>query len=115
MNAYLKKKPTLREKRLAVQKWLVSTTFRSILLGGIVVFGVLYLVKVNTVSTQGFVISDLESQVQDLERENQRLDVQIASYRSMHSLEARLSDTDLVVATDMEYVTPVGTAVARAN
>jgi len=115
MNAYLKKKPTLREKRRAVQKWLVSTTFRSMLLVAIMVFGVLYLFKVNTVSSQGFVISDLQDTIVELERDNQRLDVQIASYRSMHSLETRLEGTDLVVATDLRYVTPVGTAVARAN
>ncbi|HBB38534.1 MAG TPA: hypothetical protein DEP63_04180 [Candidatus Magasanikbacteria bacterium] len=111
----MKKKPTLREKKLAVQRWLVSTTFRTMLLGAIVLFGVLYLFKVNTVSTQGFVISDLEVEIQELERENQRLDVQIASYRSMHSLEARLESTDLVAASDMQYLIPVGTAVARAN
>ncbi|EKD67013.1 MAG: hypothetical protein ACD_48C00635G0001 [uncultured bacterium] len=33
----------------------------------------------------------------------------------MNSLEARLEGTDLVVASDIVYVTPVGTAVARAN
>ena len=115
MNAYLKKKPTLREKRRAVQTWLVSTTFRSMLLVAIMVFGVLYLFKVNTVSSQGFVITDLQDQIVELERENQRLDVQIASYRSMNSLEARPEGTDLVVASDIVYVTPVGTAVARAN
>ncbi|PIR76033.1 MAG: hypothetical protein COU32_04310 [Candidatus Magasanikbacteria bacterium CG10_big_fil_rev_8_21_14_0_10_42_10] len=115
MNAYLKKTPTLREKRLAVQHWLVSTTFRSMLLVAIVIFGVLYLFKINTVSTQGFVISDLQDQVTQLERENKRLDVEVASHRSMNSIEGRLSGTNLVAVGDMQYVTPVGTAFARAN
>ena len=113
MNAYLKKKPTLREKRLAVQRWCVSTTCRGLVLALIFVFGLLYLFKVNTVSTQGFVISDLESKIEQLERENKRLDVQIASGRSMKSIETRLEGMNLVVAADMQYVTPVGTAVAR--
>ena len=112
MNAYLKKKPTLREKRLSVQRWFVSTTCRGLLLGCIVVFGVLYLFKVNTVSTQGFVISDLEGQIIELERENKRLGVQIASHRSMKSVEERLQGMEFVAAGDMQYVTPVGTAVA---
>ncbi len=112
MNAYLKKKPTLRQKRLAVQRWFVSTTCRAFLLGCILVFGVLYLFKVNTVSTQGFVISDLEGQIIELERENKRLDVKIASNRSMKSVEERLQGMEFVAAGDMQYVTPVGTAVA---
>jgi hypothetical protein len=112
MNAYLKKKPTLREKRLTVQRWFVSTTCRGLLLGCILIFGMLYLFKINTVSTQGFVISDLEGQIQGLERENKRLGVQIASRRSMKSLEERLKGMELVAVDNIQYVTPVGTTVA---
>lgn len=112
MNAYLKKKPTLREKRLAVQRWLVGTTFRGLLLSCIIVFGILYLFKVNTVSTQGFVISDLERKIVDLGRENKKLDVEIASQRSMYSIEKRLDKMELVYVDNMIYVTPVGTTVA---
>ncbi len=112
MNAYIKKKPTLREKRLAVQRWFVSTTCRALLLGCILVFGVLYLFKINTVSTQGFVISDLETKIEQLERDNKRLDVQVATNRSMKSIEERLQGMEFVAAGEMQYVHPVGTAVA---
>jgi len=112
MNAYLKKKPTLRDKRRAVQRWFLSTTCRTLLLVGVVVLSVLYLLKVNTVSTQGFVINDLENSIVELERENKKLDVQIASHRSMKSIEDRLKGMTLVAVEDMQYVTPVGTSVA---
>lgn len=113
MNAYIKSRPTLRQKRQAVQRWFVSTSCRAVLLGCMVLFGILYLAKVNSVSTQGLVISDLEDAIVELERDNKKLDVQIASYRSMQSVESRLGNMNLVAAGEKQYVTSVGTAVAR--
>lgn len=113
MNAYLKKKPTLRDNRLAVKRWFVSTTCRAMLLGCIALFGILYLFKVNAVSTQGFVINDLEGEIVELERENKRLGVQVASHRSMKSIEERLQGMEFVAVDDVTYITSVGTAVAR--
>lgn len=113
MNAYIKKKPTLREKRKSLQRMFVSTTFRTVLLGVILLFGMLYLFKINTVSAQGFVISDLETRIVELERENKKLDVQIASYRSVQSIESRLNGVGLVSAGELQYVSSVGTSVAR--
>ncbi len=67
----------------------------------------------NTVSAQGFVMSDLEKRIIELERENKKLDVQIASYRSVQSIESRLGGVGLVAAGELRYVNPVGTSVAR--
>ena len=113
MNAYLKKTPTRRQRAQAFRKLFVSGTFRAGLLVCIALFGVLYLFEVNAVSTQGFAISDLEDTITVLEQENRKLNVQIASYRSMDSIESRLADMGLVNADNIVYVTPVGTAVAR--
>ncbi len=112
MNAYLKKKPTLREKRQAVKRVVVSKTFRGFLVASTLVFGVLYLFKINTVSAHGFVISELETKLVELERENKKLDVQIASHRSVQSIEARLGGLGLVVAGDIQYAKQVGTSIA---
>ncbi|PIZ95704.1 MAG: hypothetical protein COX81_00320 [Candidatus Magasanikbacteria bacterium CG_4_10_14_0_2_um_filter_37_12] len=112
MNAYLIQKPTLRQKKQAVQKWLVSRSFRAILIMLMVVFGVLYLFQTNAVSTKGFDISHLEKQIVELERETRKLDVKIAEYRSINSVQERLSTLNLVATNSVEYLTPVGTEVA---
>lgn len=77
-----------------------------------IVFGVMYIVQTNSISTKGYEMSDLEDQITLLERENQRLEFQIASNKSMKSIQARLSGTELVVADSYQYGSLVGTAIA---
>ena len=113
MNAYSKKRQTLRQKKEAVRKILVSTSFRSILCVLTVVFGFMYVWQTNTVSTKGYQISDLERQIQELGYETRKLEVDIAQYKSMQNLQERLSQTSLVLVTDVDYMTVVGTAVAK--
>jgi hypothetical protein len=107
------KKQTMREKKLAIQKWFFSTSCRVTMIGLIVLFGVLFVAKVSSVSTKGFEISDLEKSVQELERENQKLNVKIAEHRSMESIQTRLGDMNMVAASNIEYVNLVGNAVAK--
>ncbi|MBT3538723.1 hypothetical protein HOF40_00555 [Candidatus Parcubacteria bacterium] len=113
MNAYSKKKQTLRQKKEAVRKVLVSTTFRSALCVLTIMFGFMYVWQTNTVSTKGYQITDLERQVQGLEYETRKLDVDIAQYKSMQNLQERLSGTSLVAVTDVDYMTVMNSAVAK--
>jgi cell division protein FtsB len=106
-------KQTCREKRMAIKRWIVSTSFKTGLMGMIAVFGVLYIMQMSSVSTKGFAISDLQKQVQTLENETRSLEVEISQYRSMGSIQERLKNMDLVAVGEIEYVTPVGTVVAR--
>ena len=107
------KKQTMREKKIAIQKWFFSTSCRVTMIGMIILFGVLFVVKVSSVSTKGFEISDLEKSVQELERDNQKLNVKIAEHRSMSSIQERLLNMNMVVASDVDYVTPIGNAVVK--
>ena len=107
------KTQTLRDKRMALRKWMVGTSCRMLLVGVIGVFGVLYIAQTSAISTKGFVMSDLQQQVQLLEQESRALSVDIAEHRSMHSIQERLDGMGFVAATQVEYRTPVGSAVAR--
>jgi len=113
MNAYAKKKTTLRQKKQQLLKFMVSATFRMGLMAFIVIFGVLYIWQTNVVSTKGYEISDLEAQIKKLEQENRRLEVHVAEHTSMQRLEERIAQTDLVQADSIQYITAVGTAVAQ--
>ena len=83
------------------------------LVASVAVFGVLYIVQTSSLSTKGFEISDLQRTIQTLEHETRALDVEIAEHRSMRSIQDRLSGMEMVHAGNVEYVSPVGSAVAR--
>jgi cell division protein FtsL len=110
---YKDKKQTMREKKKAMKRLILSNTFRVILAVFVFSFGVLYVVNTSSISTKGYDMSDLEKQITSLERENQRLEFKIANYSSMQSIQERLKDMDLVTAENIEYAVIVGSEVAR--
>jgi cell division protein FtsL len=107
------RKQTMREKKQAVKRMLLSTSFRVFLTVLVSSFSVLYVAQTSSVSTKGYDINDLQREITQLQRENQKLDFQIAQYRSMQSIKDRLEQMDLVIADNIEYVTLVGNSVAR--
>ncbi|MFZ2190264.1 MAG: hypothetical protein WA057_03670 [Candidatus Magasanikiibacteriota bacterium] len=109
---YINDYKTMREQKMDVRHWLLSTSFRMTLLVLIGVFGIMYVVQTSSASTTGYEMRDLEKQIQILEQDNQRLEFEIASNRSMKSIQSRLQGTSLVMADNVEYATLVGTAVA---
>lgn len=113
MDSYTQKKQTLRQKKEAIRSVLVSTSFRVGLGICVVIFGFMYVLQTNTVSAKGYQMTDLERQIRILEKETRRLDVEIAQHTSISNLESRLAQTNLVVATDVKYMTLAGTAVAK--
>lgn len=77
-----------------------------------ILFGVMYIIQTNSISTKGYEMSDLENKITLLEQENQKLEFQIASNKSMKSIQSRLVGTELVVADSFQYGSLVGTAMA---
>jgi len=102
----------MREKNLAVQHWYFSTTCRIMLLAVLGFFGVLYVTQLSTASTSGYVMKDLNKQIQALQQDNQKLEFEIASQSSMQNLQERLKSTDLVMAGNVQYALLTGSAVA---
>jgi hypothetical protein len=113
MNAFTKKKQTLRQKKQAMNRWFFGRTCRTFLVVSLFMFGFLYLLQTSTVSSKGYELSDLESRVQNLERDTQRLEVEIAAYRSMRSIQDRLENMDMVVADHVEYARTGGRVATR--
>lgn len=106
-------KQTLRDKRDAVKQLLISTTFRASLLLIAVVLLVLDVMQVSAVSTKGYDISEYEHQIEVLQQENERLEFQIATSRSMQSIESRMAALQLVDAEYPQFTRIMETAVAR--
>jgi len=110
---YHQKKITLRERKENLNKIMVSTTFRVLLVSFIAVFSFLYVLQTNSVSTKGYVISDIEKSINNLESETKKLQVEIARHGSMQSIQERLGQTNLVAIENIEYLEVMGNTVAR--
>lgn len=104
---------TIKERKATVKKILNHQVFRGTLGALIVIFAILGSLNMSVMSTKGYDIAELEKQITSLERENQRIDLKIAQYRSMQSIQNRLNGTGLVVADHIKYSTLVGSTVAR--
>ncbi|HAZ28939.1 MAG TPA: hypothetical protein DCY48_04160 [Candidatus Magasanikbacteria bacterium] len=113
MYSYIRKKPTLRQKNLAMKQWLMSATVRVGLFLWVALFGVLYVIQTTAVSTKGFAISDLEQKKEELHIEVKKMEADIASHRSLQAVEARLQESDLVRAEAPQYITLGDTTVAQ--
>ncbi len=98
---------------MAVKRLMLSGTFRIALSVLIVFLGVLNIVNLSSLSTKGYDISDLQKQITSLERENQKLEFNIARHGSMQSIQERLKNMDMIAADNVEYATIVGNTVAR--
>lgn len=110
---YSRNRVTMREKRIRRRRWMVGNTLRVITVTMITLFGFLYVIQTNASSAKGYALSDLENQIRDLKREEDKLEVEIATHQSMQKIQERLPDTDLVAVDKVEYLTAVGQVVAQ--
>lgn len=110
---YIDMQKTLGEKRMMMKRLLLSNAFRICLCVFILVFGVLHVINLSTMSTKGYDMTELQKKITMLERENQKLEFKIAKHSSMQSIQERLGDMKMVSADNIEYATLIGTAVAR--
>lgn len=105
-------KQTLRQKRNAIKKLTLSKSFRVGLLVALLSLLVLDVFKTSIVSASGSDINTLKREVRELTQENERLDFEIAQYRSMNSIQARLSDLELVQSGTPSYVSLLEPTIA---
>ncbi len=113
MNAYARKKTTLKDKRESIRKIVLGRTFRMVLSCLMFAVGILYMWQVNTVSAKGYVISDYEKKVTQLERETRSLDVEIARHTSIKTVRERLSESHYEPVANAQYAVLASEVVAK--
>lgn len=112
MSPYLQNYSSKREVKMQWRKKFFSSSVSLGIFCIGIMFGIMYIVQTNSISTKGYEMSDLEKQITTLEQENQKLEFQIASNKSMKSIQSRLARMELVVADTYQYGSLVGTAMA---
>ncbi|MCF6276675.1 MAG: hypothetical protein L3J07_02380 [Candidatus Magasanikbacteria bacterium] len=107
------KNHAMRDEKLKARKWFMTKTTRALLFCLIAFFGIMYLGSVNSVATKGYQIADLEKQLVSLERENDKLSFEISQYRSMHSIQDRLQELEMIPISKIDYVDVTAGVFAR--
>ncbi len=72
----------------------------------------LFIWQVNVAATKGFAMREVEDQIEELERENARLAMEIAELQSVQSVSSRIKLLGLTPVERVEYVSPGIDAVA---
>lgn len=90
------------EKKREVAVWM-----NVVCLSVCIVFSFLYITKTSALSTRGYAIADLEAQRTSLTRETQKIDVQIASERSLSHVIARIDVMGMVPLDAVAYAPSV--------
>jgi len=83
-----------------------------LLLALIVFVGLSYLYYINQTATGGFDIKGMESQIDEIKKENKQLEVSAAEMQSLSNIEAASEDMQMVATTSIEYLPAVGSVVA---
>lgn len=94
-----------RSKARAVSDGKVSLNgMVFVMVGGLIFAGALYLYQVNNISIKGYEVKAIESRIQDLEKENQKLKIREVESRSMYNIEKNTENLNLVNAANVTYV-----------
>ncbi|MBT3230230.1 hypothetical protein HN358_00390 [Candidatus Uhrbacteria bacterium] len=78
--------------------------FTYCLLACVAVVGALYIWQVNMSATQGYAVRDMESDITLIEHENEQLQNQVSSLRSIDSVMTRVQMLGLVKVDDVVYL-----------
>ena len=76
------------------------------------VAGLLYIFQISGVATKGYEIEDYEKTLSELQRENQKMQIEIADLKSMDNLENESGKLSAIDYKDIIYITSISSAVA---
>ncbi|MDQ1283673.1 MAG: hypothetical protein QG620_21 [Patescibacteria group bacterium] len=80
------------------------TGYAFFLLLSVVASGIFYLYQVNDLATKGYEIKESEIRIQNLERENKKMQIREVELRSMYNIENAAMDLDLVSSSKTDYL-----------
>ncbi len=102
-----------RTSRTARGVFRVSNQSISWMLMCLIVFsGIMYLYFINQTATGGFDIKGIENRIEDLSKDNRRLELQTAELQSLTNIEKASAEFEMVATTSIDYLPAVGSTVA---
>lgn len=83
------------------------------MLGGLIFAGAFYLYQVNNITIKSYEVKDVESRIQSLEKENQKLKIREVESKSMQNIEKSTEDLNLVRSSSVSYIERKGPVAMR--
>lgn len=84
--------------------WVFSGWTKSVMASLILVVGVGYMFQINSLSTSGYVVNNLEKKLASVNDDIQKLNSELASAQSLGSVQARVGSLSMVTASQIQYV-----------
>ncbi len=81
---------------LELPGWMTGTRMRIALLAMLVVTSMAYVLRTGSSVALGYEIKGYETAIAELTAEQQKMEVEVATYRSMNSVQARLAELKMV-------------------
>ena len=101
---------------LELPQWMTGSAMRATLLIILVASSVAYVLKTSSSVALGYEIKGFETTIAALTAEQQNMAVEVASYRSMVSVQERLAELQMIPVARINHVTPAqNTDVAIAK
>jgi hypothetical protein len=82
----------------SMPEWFSSRWFRSVLAGLVAVFSFLYVIQMSKASVSGYQIRTLEKKIEQLTREQQKIEVVVMEKNSLSAINKRLENVPMVRA-----------------
>jgi len=110
---HLNKKRSKIRKRTVSQKARESKFTVSMLAAVLICSaGLLYVFQISGVATKGYEIENYERTLFELQRENQKMLIEVADLKSMDNLENESGKLSAIDYKDIAYITSISSAVA---
>lgn len=76
----------------------------AVLIASILISGAFYLYQVNDLATKGYEIRDIENRIQNLDKENKKMQIKEVELRSMYNIEKSSQELNLVNPANITYL-----------
>lgn len=98
---------------VSLPAWLTGKAARYCYLGILVLLFAVYVCQTSSAAGSGYEMRDLQGKVDSLREDIQKIEVSVAAYSSMSSLERQIAKTGMIKVENMRYLNTVGPAVAK--
>jgi len=107
-----KKRNKIRRKTVSLRAKESKFTVSVLSAVLICVAGLAYVFQISGVATKGYEIENYEKTLFELQRENQKMLIEIADLKSMNNLENEVGKLSVIDYKNITYITSISSAVA---
>jgi cell division protein FtsB len=90
-----------------------GVTLNFVIVTLICMVGFLYIYEVNNLATKGYDIKKFESELEQLKKDNENLNIRATELKSMNNIEEKTKDLNMVAPKDISYLNIPGNVAMK--